>query len=173
MPTYRAQVTFRVRDEKGQERNVTSHAELTYTSAADLEALIQDMVSDFDAPLGGRTVGAFITIEINVSGQVKASPQPGSFVGDGATISFMDSEGNANPVHFPTMASSKYTGGVLNTADSEVDALIDLWLPSNNVSGSASLDMTDEDNRKYQEVVSGTQKVIKGFRSTRKFRGKA
>lgn len=172
MPTYKAQLTWRVRDEKANERNVTNSCELTYTSAADLEALIQDMTSTFDAPLTGRTVGAFITIEVNVSSSVKAAPQSGSFVGDGATISFMDSEGNANPIHFPTMAASKYSGGALNTADSEVDALIDLFLPTNNVNGTASLDMTDEDNRKFAEVVSGSQKVFKGWRSTRKYRGK-
>lgn len=172
MPTYRGLVSFRVRDETGDERNITSKAEITVTSIADLETLLENMAQTIDAPLLGRVIESSVTLDMGVGAGVKPSPQAGSFVGDGATISFQDSEGNGNPVFFPTMAASKYVGrGALNTDDAEVAALIALFTET-NTNGTANLDFTDDDNRKYEQVVPGQQAVIKAFRTTRKYRGK-
>lgn len=172
MPTYRGLVSFRVRDETGEERNITSHAEVTVTSIADLELLMESMAENIDAPLLGRVIDSEITLSMGVGAGVKAAPQAGSFVGDGATISFQDSEGNSNPIFFPTMAASKYVGrGTLNVDDAEVEQLI-THFTGNNTQGTASLDFTDEDNRKFEEVVPGQQSVVRAFRTVRKYRGR-
>lgn len=171
MPTYNGTISWKVRDTKGLERVFYQHAEMTIVAAADFESAVQAITAALDAPLSGRIVDCWATIKINVSGQVKASPEPGSFVGDGATISFKDSEDNSNPIWIPTIDEDKYLPkGILNTDDVEIAALLTRFFPGENVVNTTNIDFTDEDNRKF-EVVSPSQKVIKAIRTTRKFRG--
>lgn len=166
MPTYKGRITWRVRDENAGERTFHTHAEVTYTDPAELETALDAITTAFDAPLLGRIVGCELTFLDMLGGTIKASPQAGSNIGDGATISFRDSESNHNPYFFPTMAGSKYQGRVLKLDDAEVAAMIQRFLPGNNVSGGASIDFTDEDNRKY--VTVPPYAAVKGFRTSRK-----
>mgnify|MGYP000697334024 CR=1 FL=1 len=161
MATYNAVVSLRVRDENGGERAITLHEEITVTTADDLDTAVNLLVAAVDQPLQGRIVNCDVTLNIDVSGSVKASPQAGSYVRSGATISMRDSSGNSNPIYFPTMAPTKFIGEVLDDTDPGVDALITA-LDTPVVSGSASLTAQDEDHRKF------TGGYRKGFRTTRK-----
>lgn len=171
MPTYNAQVSFRVRDEAGVERNLTQNAEITFTTISELETLMETMAEKLDAPLLGRVVNSTVTIETGVNANVKASPQPGSFVGQGGSVSFVDTNGGANPIFIPTLARSKFINDVLDQTDAEVNAALNLWITGNNVNGGASVDLQDDDRRKFQSFALG-KPAKKGVFVTRKYRGR-
>lgn len=151
MPTFAAQVGFLIRDERGNEKWFTENAEVTFTDAADLQALIQTIAEDIDAPISGRVIDTKINMSLGVSAGVKPAPQAGSSVYEGARIGIADSEGNVQGIFVPSLTSvARYVDGeTLNLADAEVATLVSRLLIGNNVSGSASLDFRDDDNRKY------------------------
>lgn len=170
MPTYNASVSFRVRDAEGVERNITTNAEVTVTTIADLEALMESMSEVIDAPLTGRVVDSTVTLSMGVGGNVKSAPEPLSFVGSGGSISFVDTNGGSNPYFFPTLARSKFVGDVLNHQDAEIVALTALWIAGTNSNATASIDFQDDDRRKFAEF-SASQNAKKGVYVTRKYRG--
>lgn len=161
MATFQSLLSLKVRDENAGERSIPLHCELTFTDADDMNLVINDVVALIDPPLGGRIVEATLYLGIDVSSQVKASPQAGSYERSGATISMIDSGGKRNPVFFPTMAASKFSGKQLNDADAEVAALITA-LDAPVVNGTATFTAQDEDGRKF------TGGYARGFRTTRK-----
>ena len=170
MPTYNAQVSFRIRDEAGIERNITTNAEVTFTTVAELETLMESMAEIIDAPLKGRVVDSTVLLSMGVGANVKSAPEADSFVGAGGSISFIDTNGGSNPYFVPTLARSKFTGETLNHNDAEVQALVALWMTGSNVSGAASIDFQDDDRRKFVPF-SATQDAKKGVYVTRKYRG--
>lgn len=166
MPTYNSRLTWKVRDETGVERSFNTHAEMTVDTFADMEAALDAITTVLDAPITGRIVDCEVTLLGMAGGTIKSAPQAGSNIADGATISFRDSAGNANPFWLPTVDASKYDGRVLDLDDTEISAVVARFFPGANVSGTANIDFTDEDNRKYVSVPP--KAAIKGFRSSRK-----
>ncbi|MCL4880497.1 MAG: hypothetical protein KJ064_27845 [Anaerolineae bacterium] len=170
MPTYNAQVSFRIRDTAGVERNLTQNAEITFTTVAELETLMETMAEKLDAPLLGRVVNSTVTIETGVNANVKPAPADDSFVGSGGSVSFIDTNGGANPIFIPTLARSKFINDVLDQSDSEVQTMLNMWIAGNNVNGGASVDFQDDDRRKFTQFATG-KPAKKGVFVTRKYRG--
>lgn len=171
MPTYNAQVSFRVRDTKGRERNLTQNAEVTFTTVAELETLMETMSEVLDAPLLGRVINSSVTLQMGVGANVKSAPEDDSFIANGGSVSFIDTNGGSNPIFIPTLAPSKFSSDVLDQTDAEVQALLNLWIAGQNVNGGASIDLQDDDRRKFA-LFSASQIAKKGVFVTRKFRGK-
>lgn len=170
MPTYNAQVTFRIRDEDGRERNLTQNAEVTFTTVSELETLMETLSEVLDAPLLGRVINSEVKLQMGVGAGVKSAPQAGSFVANGGSVSFVDTNGGKNPIFIPTLAPSKFSSDVLDQSDAEVEAMLNLWIAGQNVNGGASIDFQDDDRRKFALFAPG-QIAKKGVYVTRKFRG--
>lgn len=161
MATVRSKVSITVRDNAGNERRVLLPGELTSTGINDIDLLVKKLILDTDNVIAGRATGAELTIRIDPDANIKPAPGDNTNVRAGATLSFQDSAGNANPFYFPTFNQTKQSNNVVNASDPQVSALI-TTITAPVVEGTATWTATDEDDRKLDGG------YIRGFLTGRK-----
>lgn len=157
-------VTFSIQDAKGKVSITKINFPDTQT-VGELSAWAVDMATAINAVITGKVISAGIGFEVDLAGAtIRANPLANSDVEEGARFLWRSAINAITQFRLPTFDEAKMLSGTqqVNTADTDVDALVDLVVIGDGV-GAGFAHPSDDHGEDITALVSARE----SFTSTR------
>lgn len=157
-------LTYSIKDAKGK----VSIAKINFPDTSDIADIVgfaEDAATAINNIIKGKIIDAGIGIAVDISGAtIRSSPDSNSDVEEGARFSFRSAIGALTNLRLPTFDEAKMVSGtqVVNTADTAVDAFVDLMVIGNGVGAGFGHPSDD-----HGEDVVSLESARESFTSTR------
>lgn len=161
-----ATIAYTIQDEKGESSTAFLNIPTSFTIAQAIECA-QDVGVLIDAVIGGQLTNIGLCYLVTLPGGIKATPDAGSDVEEGARFQFRTAANHLTRFRLPTFLEDLILAGTntVDLADTDVDALVDAVVTGNAVAAGGGTTVTFTDAR--DEDITAIDAALESFQRSR------